>query len=140
MLQYAMRSFVLALLLTLVQPVVAETWLHVYGRSWHDQSGYREINTGVGIEQKFAPAWSWAAGTFQNSEDRQSVVVMAKYHWIDQAPWAVRWQLGAITGYRRYAVAPVILPELCWSWVCGMIIPTTSQTAAAAAIYLRVPL
>ena len=135
-----MRSFVLALLLTLAQPVVAETWLHVYGRSWHDQSGYREINTGVGIEQKFAPAWSWAAGTFQNSEDRQSVVTMVKYHWIDQAPWAVRWQLGAITGYRRYAVAPVILPELCWSWVCGMIIPTTSQTAAAAAIYLRVPL
>jgi len=47
-----MRSFVLALLLTLAQPVAAETWIHVYGRSWHDQAGYREINTGVGIEQR----------------------------------------------------------------------------------------
>jgi hypothetical protein len=140
MLQYAMRSFGLALLLTLAQPVTAETWIHVYGRSWHDQAGYREINTGVGIEQKFAPAWSWAAGTFQNSEDRQSVVVMAKYHWIDHGSWAVRWQLGAVTGYRRREVAPVILPELCWSWVCGMIIPNVGQSAAAAAVYLRVPL
>jgi len=45
-----MRSFVLALLLTLALPVTAETWIHVYGRSWHDQAGYREINTGVGID------------------------------------------------------------------------------------------
>jgi len=140
MLQYAMRSFVLSLLLTLSWPVAAETWVHVYGRSWHDQAGYRETNTGVGVEQQFAPAWSWAVGTFQNSEDRQGVVTMVKYHWIDQAPWAVRWQLGAVTGYSRYTVAPVILPELCWSWVCGMIIPNVGQSAAAAAFYLRVPL
>jgi hypothetical protein len=135
-----MRSFVLALLLTLALPVTAETWVHVYGRSWHDQSGYREINTGVGIEQQFATHWSWAVGTFQNSEDRQSVVVMAKYHWIDSGSWAVRWQLGAVTGYSRRTVTSVILPELCWSWVCGMIIPNVGQSAAAAAVYLRVPL
>ena len=135
-----MRSFVLALLLTLSSPVTAETWVHVYGRSWHDQSGYREINTGVGVEQRFSNSWSWAAGTFQNSEDRQSVVVMAKYHWIDNGSWAVRWQLGAVTGYSRRTVASVILPELCWSWVCGMIIPNVGQSAAAAAFYLRVPL
>jgi hypothetical protein len=135
-----MRSFVLALLLTLALPVTAETWVHVYGRSWHDQAGYRGTNTGVGLEHRLAPDWSWAIGTFQNSEDRQSVVVMAKYHWIDHGSWAVRWQLGAVTGYSRREVAPVILPELCWSWVCGMIIPNVGQSAAAAAFYLRVPL
>ena len=141
MLQYAMRSFVLALLLTLAQPVVAETWLHVYGRSWHESSGYREINTGIGIEHQFADDWTWAVGTFQNSISRQSVAGMVKYQWYQQGDFIVNIQIGGVTGYNRYPVIPMVLPEACWSWVCGMAIPkVSSDTQAAVAVYLRIPL
>jgi hypothetical protein len=79
-------------------------------------------------------------GTFQNSIDRQSVQFMAKYHWIEQGNWAVRWQLGGVTGYRDYPVAPVVLPELCWQWLCGMVIPAVDQgSSTAVGMYLRIP-
>lgn len=131
----------MALLLTLPWPVSAQTWVHVYGRSWHDQPGYRGINTGVGVEQQFAPQWSWAVGTFQNSEDRQSVVGMAKYQWYQSTSVAVNLQLGGVTGYRRYAVAPVVLPEACVGWLCAMFVPKIGdETTAAVAVYLRIPL
>lgn len=119
----------------------AETWVHIYGKSWHNQPGYREVNTGIGIEQKFADKWSWSLGTFQNSIDRQSVVGMAKYHWYQQGNLSVNLQMGAVTGYQNYSVAPVLLPEACWKWVCGMFVPEIkNETAAATVVYLRIPL
>jgi len=124
----------------LALPVQAETWLHVYGRSWHDQPGYRDVNTGIGIEKRLVDRWTWAVGTFQNSLDRQSVTVLAKYAAYQHGNLAVNWQLGGVTGYRHYTVAPVILPELCVSWVCGMFVPRIgSEITAAGAFYLRVP-
>ena len=141
MLQYGMRSFVFALLLALAWPASAQTWLHVYGRSWHNTSGYREANGGIGIEQQFAPQWSWAVGTFQNSIDRRSVTGMAKYQWYQSSLVAANLQLGGVTGYRNYRVAPIVLPEACWTWICGMFVPRiANETAAAAIVYLRIPL
>ena len=141
MLQYGMRSFVFALLLSLAWPVSAQTWLHVYGRSWHDGSGYREANGGIGIEQQFAPRWTWAVGAFQNSIDRRSVAGMAKYQWYQSTLVVVNLQLGGVTGYRRYDVAPVILPEACVGWLCAMFVPKIGdETTAAVAVYLRIPL
>lgn len=136
-----MRSFIFAFLLVIAWPVHAQTWLHVYGRSWHDQSGYREINTGIGIEQQFSDRWSWALGTFQNSIDRASAVGMAKYQWYQQSNFIINLQLGGVTGYRNYPVAPFVLPEACWTWICGMFVPRiANETAAAAIVYLRIPL
>ena len=141
MLQYGMKSFLFALLLCLTMPVSAQTWLHVYGKSWHDSHGFRQVNTGIGIERQFAPDWSWAAGTFQNSIDRQSVVGMVKYHWYQQEKFAVNVQMGGVTGYQNYSVVPLILPEACWSWLCGMFVPRIdNETTAAVAVYLRIPL
>jgi hypothetical protein len=136
-----MKPFLLALLLILARPVAADTWLHIYGRSWHDQSGYKESNMGIGFERQYAPDWSWAVGTFQNSIDRQSVTGMLKYQAYQQGDFAVNLQLGGVTGYRNYAVAPVALPEACWRWVCGMFVPKIeNETTAAVAVYLRIPL
>ena len=141
MLQSSMKSLLLALLFTLSWPVHAQTWVHVYGKSWHALPGYREINTGIGIERQFADDWSWAVGTFQNSIDRQSVTGMLKYQAYRQGDFAVNIQLGGVTGYRNYAVAPVALPEACWAWVCGMFVPRIeNETTAALAVYLRIPL
>ena len=136
-----MKRLILAVFLILALPVHAETWVHVYGASWHEQPGYREINTGLGIEHRFDDRWTWAVGTFQNSIDRQSVAVLVKYSAFQQGDLLVNWQLGGVTGYRHYAIAPVILPELCVSWVCGMFVPRIgSETQAAVAFYLRIPI
>lgn len=136
-----MKHLILSVLLIMALPVQAETWLHVYGRSWHEQPGYRDVNTGIGIEHQFANRWTWAVGTFQNSLDRQSVAVLVKHNVWQRNDLSVNWQLGGVTGYRHYTVAPVILPELCVSWVCGMFVPRIgSETTAAVAFYLRIPI
>jgi hypothetical protein len=135
-------KFVISLILAVIAlPAASETWVHVYGVSWHSTPGYRENNTGVGIEHRVSDRWSGMIGTFQNSLDRQSVMVAAKYHWIDRGAWSVRWMLGGATGYRNYAVAPVVLPEVCYRWVCALAVPAVgSETSTAAALYLRIPL
>lgn len=46
-------------------------------------------------------------GTYYNSERRQSVY--AGWTW-DSGPW--RLQVGAITGYKRSAVLPVVMPSV----------------------------
>jgi len=122
-------------------PATAKSWLHLYGGSWHDQPGYREINTGIGIERQFGDQWSWAVGTFHNSIDRQSVFAVIKYQWYQQGDFVSNLQIGGVTGYRGYSVAPVILPEACWKWACGMFIPRIeNETTTAVAVYLRIPL
>lgn len=137
-----MKYFVTFLLIALSVPAhSSDTWVHVYGVSWHDRPGYRETNTGLGVERQLSPKWSAMAGTFQNSLDRQSVIVAAKYHWIRQGAWSVNWHLGGVTGYPNYTVAPMLLPEVCWHWICAMAVPAVgSDTLAAAAFYLRIPL
>lgn len=141
MLQYYMKSFVFAFLLILAVPASAQTWLHIYGLSKHESPGYQEINAGIGIEQQFAEQWSWGLGTYRNSIYRQSMAGMVKYQWYQQGDFSVNMQMGGVTGYRRYAVAPVILPETCWSWICGMFVPRIeNETRAAVAVYLRIPL
>lgn len=141
MLQYCMKSFVFAFLLVLAWPASAQTWLHVYGLSWHESPGYQDVNTGIGIERQFSDDWTWALGTYRNSINRQSMVGMAKYQWYQQPDFGVNIQIGAVTGYRRYILVPMILPEVCWSWICGMAVPrVSSDTRSAVAVYLRIPL
>ena len=136
-----MKCLILLVSMILALPASAQTWLHVYGRSWHDQSGYREINTGIGVERQLDDRWTWTVGTFHNSIDRQSVFAVAKYRWYQQGDFISNLQMGGVTGYRGYAVAPVVLPEACWRWVCGMFIPRIeNETTAAVAFYLRIPL
>lgn len=136
-----MKSFVFALLLTVSWPLSAQTWLHVAGLSWHDRPGFREVNTGIGIEQQFAPKWTWALGTYQNSVDRQSVYALTKYQWIQRSDMAVNVNIGGVTGYRTWAVAPAVLPEICWHWICTIGMPQVgNETTAAVAVYLRIPL
>lgn len=136
-----MKKILGVLFLLWAQNSVAESWLHVSGLSWHDRPGYQEINTGIGFESSWNQSWNWAVGTFQNSIDRQSVYALAKYRWWVKDDLAVNLNLGGVTGYRRYAVAPVILPEACVGWLCAMFIPRIGdETTAAAAVYLRIPL
>ena len=49
----------------------------------------------------------WAVGTYYNSERRQSVY--AGWTW-DSGPWRI--QVGAITGYARSNVLPMVAPSV----------------------------
>lgn len=129
------------LLLCSIAPVSAQTWVHVYGASRHEHSGYRETNTGVGIEHTVAPRWSGVLGGFQNSYDRQSYYVAGKYQVLQSDPVYVNITMGGVTGYRDYSVLPLVLPELCVTWVCGMYMPRVNHnTVNTFAFYLRIPL
>ena len=137
-----LKIFLSVVLMSIASTSYAQTSLHIYGKSWHSGSeSYRETNTGMGIEQRINSKWSIALGTFQNSLDRQSVIGFGKYHWREYGNWQINVNVGAVTGYNSMKVAPAVLPEVCWQWVCMMGIPAVgSETSAAAAIYLRIPL
>ena len=133
----------LALILTLVAtPVTAqEQWLHVSGVSAHDRPGFQEQNWGMGWETRMAEDWSAAVGFYHNSIDRTSTYGLVKHHWIKTNQWSVNINIGAVSGYDAMPVAPVLLPELCVSWLCGFIIPRVGPNeATAVALYLRIAL
>ena len=135
-----MRHLLIALAL-FVTSAHADTWVNVYGLSHHAKSGDREHNPGIGLETSIDRDWSLAVGTYLNSIDRRSYLVAGKYHWIDRGVWKVNVNMGGVTGYRHTEVAPLVLPELCWRWVCGIYIPKFGdEVEAAMAIYLRIPL
>lgn len=142
MLNYGMKSFVFGLLISLAPMVWAEdTWIHVNGRSFHKTGDFRGWNPGLGIERSFNQDWSWATGWYMNSINRNSTYGLAKRIWNLDPDWQINLNLGGVTGYRGYTLAPVILPEACYRWICGLYIPRFSDdNVAAAAFYLRIPI
>ena len=135
------RLLILVMILAAAPVTAQEQWLHMSGVSRHDRPGFQERNWGLGWETRMAKDWSVAAGAYRNSLDRTSVYGLAKYHWIKADPWSVNVNAGAVTGYDAVPVAPVVLPELCVAWLCGMVIPRVGPNqATAVAVYLRIPL
>lgn len=141
-LSYVMKCLVLSLLILTASTAWSQTaWLHVNGHSYHNRSGFNETNRGLGMELMVSSQWSVAGGVYRNSIDRDSVYALTKYHWYRNEDWAVNINIGGVTGYRGWEVAPVILPEACWLWLCGFVIPRLGDdSAAAAAFYLRIPI
>lgn len=139
-----MKSCIFGLLISLAQISWAQdTWIHVNGRSFHDSGYYRQWNPGLGIERKINndKDWTWAAGWYQNSIDRITTYSSVKRMWRLDDTWQININMGGVTGYRGWTVAPVILPEACYGWVCGFFIPKLNhENTAAAAFYLRIPI
>ena len=134
------RIFGLLMMVWWSQVTAQDRWLHVSGVSWHDQPGFQQQNWGAGWETRTGNNWSVAVGAYRNSLDRTSVYGLAKYHWIKGDRWQVNINAGLVTGYRAMPVVPVVLPELCVTWVCALVIPRVGQNqATAAAVYLRIP-
>ena len=135
------KALATAWLLLLVLPAQAQTaWLHVYGRSWHRDPGYRSHNWGLGAEIQLADQWTVAGGTYRNSVDRDSWYALVKRQVWQQGSVIVNLNMGAATGY-QFQVTPVLLPEICWSWLCGFALPSAGAgTTAMAALYLRIPI
>lgn len=118
-----------------------DRWLHVSGRSWHDQPGYNGHNWGLGLEHRINQRWSAAAGMYHNSLDRTTAYGLIKHHWWHNGAAQININLGLATGYDLRPAAPVVLPELCAGWVCGLFVPAIgANTTSALALYLRIPI
>lgn len=138
------RALVAVLMLwmtMLALPAQAQTaWLHVYGTSWHQEPGYNSRNWGLGAEVQLADRWTVAGGTYRNSVDRDSWYALAKRQVWQQGSVIVNLNMGAATGYQS-SITPVVLPEVCWAWLCGFVLPRAGAgTTAMTALYLRIPL
>lgn len=70
-------------------------------------------------------------GTYYNSERRQSVY--AGWTW-DYGPW--RLQAGAITGYRRAAVLPLIAPSVSLGYGFRLTVLPKVERRGSAAVHL----
>jgi hypothetical protein len=117
-----------------------QTWLHVGGLSVHDKSGFNNHNPGLGLEWQTGPRWSAAVGTYRNSNFQQTVYAAAKYQWSITPNLPVNLNIGAATGYLAAPVVPVIAPEICYRWTCGILLPAVRASGASAiAVYLRIP-
>jgi len=131
----------LFLLLFATSTVAAESYLHLNGASKHNKSGYNEQNWGAGYEQSINSTWTAAVGVYNNSEYRHSTYAYARYTVYKNKSWDIGINGGIVTGYRKQSVLPMALPEVCYSWVCSMVIPQIGGIEASAiTARLRIPI
>jgi len=130
-------ALVLALNLSLTQ---AQTLVQVNGVSLHDQSGYNGWNYGAGLEQVVHGPWSVAGGWYYNSEYRGSTYAYGRYAVYRKDSWDIGIAVGAVTGYQRASVVPMVFPEACYGWACVLVAPRVESTGAnVVAFRLRIP-
>jgi len=131
----------LLLLLFITATANAESYVHLNGVSKHNKSGYNEQNWGAGYEQSINKDWTAAVGAYKNSEYRYSTYAYGRYAVYKKDQWDVGLNIGMVTGYAGQHVIPVVLPEVCYGWVCSMIIPQVGDMSAGCiAARLRIPI
>jgi len=97
-----------AVTLLLCPKAKADTRIGVHIASYHDpKMGYNNVNPGLYIYKD-----GWTAGTYYNSERRQSFY--GGYTFEGELIGPVSWGLtvGLITGYSRAKVLPMVVPTL----------------------------
>ena len=133
----ALLALVLALNLSLIH---AQTYVQINGVSVHDRSGYNGLNYGAGLEQGITDRWTVAGGWFRNSEYRSSVYAYGRYSVYQQDHWDIGIGIGAVSGYQRATVLPMLFPEACYGWLCSLFVPQVDANCASAIGFrLRIP-
>lgn len=137
-----MTKFLLALVLSLnLSLTQAETYVQINGASLHDQSGYNGFNYGAGLEQSVTNRWSVAGGWYYNSEYRGSAYAYGRYAVYKQDRWDIGVAAGAVTGYQRATLVPMVFPEVCYGWACVLAAPRVESTGAnVIGFRLRIPI
>jgi hypothetical protein len=92
--------------------------LHSIGlhtRSWHSAPGFNNDNTGLNLRFK----GGWTTGFYENSDsipgDRRTSFYGGRTFTTDKASalglqWSAGITVGAVTGYRRHKLLPLVLP------------------------------
>jgi hypothetical protein len=137
---YCLIKIYLYVILIFGSVAQAQTFVQINGLSLHDRSGYNGFNYGAGVEHTVTKDWTMAAGWYYNSERRGSGYTYGRYAVYKQDSWDIGIAVGAVTGYQRAAVVPMIFPEVCYGWVCGLFAPRVENTGAnVVAFRLRIP-
>ena len=122
-----MKRIVLILALALAGVANAGTLgLHI-GSQHFPALDYNNANPGV----YYIHSSGATVGTYYNSERRQSVY--AGWTW-DYGPW--RLQAGAITGYRRAAVLPLIAPSVSLGYGLRLTVLPKVERRGSAVVHL----
>lgn len=131
----------LTMIACLMAPIShAQTWIQINGMSVHDRSGYNGFNYGAGIEQGITDRITVAAGWYYNSEYRGSTYAYGRYAFYKKNGWDLGVAAGAVTGYQRAAVVPMVFPEACYGWACALFAPRVEATGAnVIGVRLRIP-
>jgi hypothetical protein len=86
----------------------AQISLTVFGASKHSESGYCEINPGIGVNYQLTPDLRIGHGRFLNSKCRWSNGTGLAYTPLHAGRWRFGFALMRLTGYRETAtVAPL---------------------------------
>jgi hypothetical protein len=92
-----------------------ELWAVATVRSYHfdrDRKDYNEDNYGLGLEYKGTGRWGAMAGFYDNSQSRTSVYAGATYGLGQAGPAKFGACICGVTGYKKYAVMPILLPSV----------------------------
>lgn len=136
-----MLKIIVGCMLVVSGLVHAETYVQINGFSAHDRSGYNSFNYGAGLEQTVSPDWTVAAGWYRNSEYSGSAYAYGRYAVYKKDSWDIGIAVGAVTGYQRARVVPMVFPEACYGWVCVLAAPRVESTGAnVVAARLRIPI
>lgn len=89
-----------------MSPACADTRVGVHVGSYHFEGDFNNFNPGAYVYHN-----GWTTGTYYNSERRQSVYAGYTFEHYLTADLSVAVTVGAITGYLRAPVLPLVLPS-----------------------------
>ena len=118
-----------------------QTYLQINGVSAHDRPGYNGFNYGAGVEHTLNQNWTLAGGWYYNSERRGSGYAYGRHALYKRDSWDIGIAVGAVTGYQRAVVVPMVFPEVCYGWLCAMAFPRVEATGAnVIGLRARIPI
>jgi hypothetical protein len=136
-----MRALILILLTTFSLNCLAEDYVRFSGLSWHSTPDNNPVNAGVGFEFEHNKNWAWTGGVYRNSEYNYSWYAGARYTFYKNTDWNIGLIGGAVTGYRAMSVMPMLLPDICWNYICGGALPKVSKDGSNVIVFsIKLPL
>ena len=136
-----MQALVLILLTLFSLNCLAEDYVRFSGLSWHSTPNNNPVNAGVGFEFEHSKDWAWTGGVYRNSEYNYSWYAGARYTFYKDIDWNVGLIGGAVTGYRAMPVIPMLLPDICWNYICGGALPKVSKDGSNVIVFsVKLPL
>ena len=88
-------------------PALADTRVGVHLGSWHDRGDYNNVNPGAYVYHN-----GYTAGTYYNSERKVSLYAGYTFEYPLVGPFTAGLTVGAITGYARATVLPMVVPSV----------------------------
>lgn len=90
-----------------VAPAAADTRVGAHLGSYHFEGNFNNFNPGVYVYHD-----GWTAGTYYNSERNQSYYAGYTFEYPLVGPFTGGLTVGAITGYARAKVMPLVVPSV----------------------------